>query len=74
MIMCFFNSGQLRRECNCGLFMTDKNHEVEIKRLRPINLNECSEFDVCLTECAKEVRYVKKINKFPVLFTLVCLY
>ena len=54
--MCFFNSGQLRRECNCGLFMTDKNHEVEIKRLRPINLNECSEFDVCLTECAKEVR------------------
>ena len=49
------NSGQLRRECNCGLFMTNKNHEVELKRLKPINLNECSEFDVCMTECAKEV-------------------
>ena len=36
--------------------MTNKNHEVEIKRLHSIDLNECSEFDRCLTECAKEVR------------------
>merc|ERR1711915_14945 len=46
-------SGDLRKECKCGLFMTNKNHEVEIKRLHAIDINDCSEFDVCLSECAK---------------------
>ncbi|KAK7080008.1 hypothetical protein SK128_027676 [Halocaridina rubra] len=49
---------QGNNECHCGMFITVEAGELEVHRLPPINLNDCSEANECMLKCLEEWRFV----------------
>merc|ERR1712002_183203 len=60
LLVAFATLASAKPLCSCGLFMTNKNHEVEIKKLHPMYIENCNQHQECLAECAKVVNQYTK--------------
>ncbi|CAL4134155.1 unnamed protein product [Meganyctiphanes norvegica] len=42
-----------KKECHCGVFISTQTGEIEIHRMKAIDLESCDEMDVCLAGCSE---------------------